>query len=308
MILAVGNPVFDLIETPRGKSQQRIVSGCSTNAALVCAKLGTEIALVGAVGDDFRGTLQELMNRYSISGELLPSRRSGGFSLKYIDDAGNRELKLIERANDIAEVPDYLLTEAEAVLIGPILGEISPQLIADMRQACSGLLFCDPQGLLRRIDADGNVEHFRRENIEAILSVFDIVKPNELEAAILTGIDCRRDPYAAAKKIYSWGPGMVIITLAELGSVIYDGKEFYDIPPYAVDVVDATGAGDTYMGAFAVARLDGLRPADAGRFASSAASIMVENIGPEAAISRSLVETRMKTLEAVEYRLPLEAP
>ena len=54
MITAIGNPVYDYIRTPKVDTKERILSGCSTNAALALAKMGEEVRLIGAIGDDFK--------------------------------------------------------------------------------------------------------------------------------------------------------------------------------------------------------------------------------------------------------------
>ena len=54
MITAIGNPVYDYIKTARVTPSGRVLSGCSTNAALALAKLGEEVTLIGAIGDDYR--------------------------------------------------------------------------------------------------------------------------------------------------------------------------------------------------------------------------------------------------------------
>ena len=121
----------------------------------------------------------------------------------------------------------------------------------------------------------------------------------------MTGIDCREDPYEAAKIIKSWGPKLVIVTLAELGSVIYDGDRFIDIPPYEIDLIDATGAGDTYMAGFTFEYLKtGGDLKKAGCFASCTSSIMIENVGPDFPMTETAVRTRQEKLLAVENFKP----
>jgi sugar/nucleoside kinase (ribokinase family) len=300
MIIAIGNPVYDYIKTPKVDTKTRILSGCSTNAALALSKMGKQVKLVGSVGDDFREAFINDLRKFGISYEITPSKETGGFSLVYYDAFGNRTLDLLGRAADIPTLPASLYADAEAVLVGPILGEVSFEQVRTIRTNFSGLFFCDPQGLLRNADASGRIHHSKVDGIEETLGLFDIVKPNELEGKILTGIDCRENPYEAAKIIKSWGPKIVIVTLAELGSVIYDGKQFIDIPPYEIDLVDATGAGDTYMAGFTFEYLKtGGDLRKAGCYASCTSSIMIENVGPDFAMSESMIRTRQVKLLAM---------
>ncbi|HWR83949.1 MAG TPA: PfkB family carbohydrate kinase [Candidatus Deferrimicrobium sp.] len=305
MITAIGNPVYDYIKTQRVQPKGRVLSGCSTNAALALAKLGERVRLVGAVGDDFKSQFVRDLSRYGIHYEVLPSNQTGGFSLNYYDDYGNRTLDLLGRADPIEPPDPAWYADARAVLIGPILGEISFADIAEIRRRFQGLFFCDPQGLLRGADGAGRIYHERTNGIEEVLGRFDIVKPNELEGEILTGINCRDNPYEAARIIKSWGPKVVIITLAELGSLVYDGHDFIDIPAYRVDLVDATGSGDVYMAGFTFEYLKtvgDLRAA--GCFASATSSIMIEHVGPDFPMTEAAVRSRQEELLRVtDFRL-----
>jgi sugar/nucleoside kinase (ribokinase family) len=77
------------------------------------------------------------------------------------------------------------------------------------------------------------------------------------------------------------GARIGIVTLAERGSVVYDGDKWLTIQAYSTVASDPTGAGDTYAGSFIFEydRTDSL--ADSASFASAAASIKVENTGPD---------------------------
>ncbi|MEZ5360555.1 MAG: PfkB family carbohydrate kinase [Candidatus Zixiibacteriota bacterium] len=307
MILALGNPVYDYIETKKIKTEGRVLSGCSTNAALALSRFGRAVTLSGAVGPDFAANFDSELKKYNITPVLLPSKETGGFSLIYYDDFGNRHLDLLGRADTIEQVDDGLLESAEAVLIGPILKEISFELIRDIRRRFDGLLFCDPQGLLRGAGDDGRIYHKKPDGIEDILGLFDIVKPNELEGEVLTGIDCRKDPFEAARIIKSWGPKIVVVTLAELGSVIYDGIEFIQIPPHPVNLLDSTGAGDTYMAGFTHAYLNGESLRSCGTYASCTSSYMIEQVGPDFVMTEAAVRERQKTLLAqTEFTIELK--
>ena len=54
MITAIGNPVYDYIKTQKIDTQNRVLSGCSTNAALALTRLGETVRLIGAIGDDYK--------------------------------------------------------------------------------------------------------------------------------------------------------------------------------------------------------------------------------------------------------------
>ncbi|HSG98699.1 MAG TPA: PfkB family carbohydrate kinase, partial [candidate division Zixibacteria bacterium] len=230
-------------------------------------------------------------------------------------------LDLLGKAADITNLDPEWYEDSDAVLIGPILGEISFAEIKKIRANFDGLFFCDPQGLLRGVDGDGRITHSKPDGIEEALGVFDVVKPNELEGQVLTGIDCRQDPHRAAKIIHSWGPKIVLLTLAELGAVVFDGDTFTEIPPdeirpaqdipaFEVNLIDSTGAGDTSMAGFT---FEYLRTGDIVKsacFAGATSSSMIENVGPDFEMTEQMVRARAAKLYAqIEsgYRLELPA-
>ena len=265
MIVCVGNPVFDLIETPRIKSGGRVLSGCSTNACLALAKLGLETALVGRIGKDFDRQFRSDMERFGIDYVVEEAPESGGFSLIYYDEHGNRTLDLLGDAGPIQTFPESWL-QADWILLGPILRELDLSYLKMIKAKSNAKIFIDPQGFIRKGDA-GRIEHEKTDEIEKIAALSTVFKPNEMECKVLTGIDPRQDYETPAKLLKDWGPELVIITLAELGSVIYDGAEFYRIPAYATDALDSTGAGDTYAAGMIYALTNGFDLYRAGCFA-----------------------------------------
>jgi len=306
MITAIGNPVYDYIKTQKIETNGRVLSGCSTNAALVLSLLGQNVRLIGAIGRDFKESYLQKLSGRSIVPFIIDSEETGGFSLVYYDNFGNRTLNILGRADNIQYLDSNTYSDSEAILVAPILGEVSFDLIKEIRRNFDGFFFCDPQGLLRDTDKTGRIIHEKPKGIEDVLGAFDVVKPNELEAKILTGIDCRQNPHRAAKIIKSWGPKIVIVTLAELGSVIYDGRKFIDVPPFEVNLVDATGAGDTYMAGFTYEYLKTNDIRTAGCFASSVSSIMIEQVGPDFIMTEKEIRSRQESLlKKSDYKLSL---
>ena len=113
MITVIGNPVYDLIKIQKVEPKGRILSGCSTNAALALSKIGSEVTFVGCAGDDYKKQLEQDLDRFGIKHEILPSEKTGGFSLHYYDDFGNRTLKLIDRADNIEQLSPSLYKDSQ---------------------------------------------------------------------------------------------------------------------------------------------------------------------------------------------------
>jgi sugar/nucleoside kinase (ribokinase family) len=295
-IIAYGNPVYDVISTPLFRRTDRILSGCSTNACLVLAKLGQEATLVGTVGSDFENMLRSDLSKYGIQSSLSHSEQTGGFSLYYYDEHGNRELTILGVADPIPSQNHVIGGAVDFILLGPIMNEISVELVQNILQNLKAPILLDPQGLLRSIE-DSHVVHSLSRSFEPIARLSTIVKANEIETQVITGINPRHDPERAVKALHQCGCKIAISTLAEVGSIIFDGSTIYKIPPFTTNAVDPTGAGDTYAGGFIVKYMES--PGDlsaAGCFASAVASVMVENIGPDFPLTRAEADRRSTQL------------
>ncbi len=290
MITGIGNPVFDLIETPFLKTGGRVLSGCSTNACLALSKLGMETALVGRVGKDYDKSFRSEMERFGIKYAVEEAEQSGGFKLIYYDDHGNRTLDVLGDAGPIGFFPEKF-ADSDWILFGPILQELDFGYVELVKARSKAKIFVDPQGFLRRVEK-GRIVHEKTAEIEKIAALSDVFKPNEMECKVLTGIDPRVDYETPAKIIKSWGAKLVIITLAESGSVIYDGSDFYVIPAFATVAKDSTGAGDTYAAGIIYALEHGYDYFDAGCFAGCVSSVMIENCGPDFPLTLAEAERR----------------
>ncbi len=302
-ILALGNPVYDIIETPVLTRKDRLLSGCSTNACLVAVKLNERACLVGTVGADWRDKLQADLACWKIDAYLYPSQQTGGFHLVY-DDRGNRQLFILGIADQLPVILDGYKSY-DFILIGPILGEVTPELVKVVKEKVRAPVLLDPQGLLRTYSS-GKITHELTAEFKAVARMSDIIKANELETQVITGIDPRQQPEQAVKALYDYGGRIAITTLAEAGSIIFDGQQFIRIPPFTTEAIDPTGAGDTYAAGFIIGYLE--NPYDlraAGCFASAVASVMVENSGPEFPLTRHEAERRTQILMRSPQELKL---
>jgi sugar/nucleoside kinase (ribokinase family) len=298
MIIAFGNPVYDYIKTPFVTTGERVLSGCSTNGCLALTRLGHATALVGRVGHDYYDRFMSDARRYDITPYVQICEQTGGFGLIY-DMHGDRTLDVLGVAAPIEQAP-AICAEAQAIIVGPILQETPAVLIERISAMSAAPLFLDPQGLLRRIGPADRIEHFCPPDLARIASLCRVVKANELETRVITGVDPRVDGPEAARRLKALGCDIAIVTLAEAGSLIDDGARQYIIPAYATEARDPTGAGDTYMAGFLHAYLRD--PADlygAGCVGAAAASIWIEHTGPDAPITLNEVERRAATLGAI---------
>jgi sugar/nucleoside kinase (ribokinase family) len=299
MIVAFGNPVYDYIQTPVISTGERVLSGCSTNACLALQRLGHETALVGRIGDDYRDRFVNDARRYGVAVHVKPCEQTGGFQLVY-NDRGERTLDVLGVAAPIEHGVEYC-ADAQAIIIGPIMQETTVALVERIHQASDAPLILDPQGLLRQMNNDGRIEHILPASFEHLVPLFHVIKANELEAQIITGINPRENGRAAARRLKELGCTIAIVTLAEAGSIIDDGRQQYVIPPFVTDARDPTGAGDTYMAGFLHAYMQNPRDLYAsGCYGSATASIWIEHTGPDAPVTLPEVERRAALLLSQE--------
>jgi len=239
------------------------------------------------------------MKRYGV--EILnvkASKSTGGFRLIY-DSTGNRTL-------DIIGVADKILTEdlppecfeSKAILLGPILQEIDLHLMKFLREKTDAKIFLDPQGMIREVDSNGRIREIcKPEKAMALARLTDVIKPNEREAAVLTGVE---NPYTAVRVLIEWGAEISIVTLAERGSIAGKGRGLLRIPPYKTSAINPTGAGDTYIGAFIAKFFEGKSLFECAVFASATASIKVEHTGPDFPVSYAEASRRMNEILGIK--------
>jgi len=299
MMLAFGNPVYDSIRTPWVWTRDRVLSGCATNAALALAKLGGDACVVGRVGTDRLDHYHRALKSARIGHHTETCRESGGFKLDY-DQLGRRELDVLGQAEAITQIPDSI-SRAGIVFIGPVLQETPYDLIRTIRARTKATMVLDPQGLLRRAGAGGRIEHYKPDGIENLCALFDIVKPNELETEILTGVDPRKDLSRAAAILEGWGIPTVVITLADLGALIVSEGRHYRFDAIPTLAADSTGAGDTFAGGLMYAISQGMDWQRAGCLATAVASMMIEQCGPEFELTPGEVRRRAAQVMVSEY-------
>lgn len=115
----------------------------------------------------------------------------------------------------------------------------------------------------------------------AIYGLCDYVTPNETEAMEITGVAVNTVDEArrAGDALLEMGAKTALITLGANGALLHNRKQSVHVPGFKVTVVETTGAGDAFNGAFAVAIGEGRNEVDAARFACAAAALSVTKAG-----------------------------
>ena len=136
-----------------------------------------------------------------------------------------------------------------------------------------------------------------KDLITAVLAETSVFLPGKSELRMLSGCE---DIDAAVQELFRTKPGLEIIALknGKKGCIIYTRDTEFAFGVYKVPVLDATGAGDSFDGAFLCALLEGKSIEDAAKMATAAASLNTAAFGPmEGAISRENVEAMIAANE-----------
>jgi len=278
-IAVVGHLSIDSILLPSRTAPFVVLGGSATYTSFAARRLDATVSVVSKVGGNFPQAYLWWLDQEGIdlSGVTkLAGEPTTCFELVYSKDLSERTLKL--KSKGIALSPEDMLEgfHAKAVHVAPIANEISYELVEHLKK-CSDILSVDPQGLLRSFDESGNVaENAIVDN--RIFGLINIYKSSQREIVALTG---ESELKPAMKAIHDVGVETVIVTLGVKGSVLsVEGAQYtIDACPSQV-VVDPTGAGDVFIGAFLTEFLRQKESLWCACVGSAAASCVVEGIGP----------------------------
>ncbi len=231
-------------------------------------------ALVTALAESEMQSVEELRAE-GVEVAVMPSRHTVYFENIYGENQDNRTQRVLAKADPFSV--DYLRQiEAQIFHLGSLLADdFSLEVVRYLSQ--KGLVSVDSQGYLREV-REQNVYAVDWPEKKEVLRYVHFLKANEHEMEVLTGYT---DPEQAAKEIYNWGVKEVLLTFGSMGSLIYDGETFHRIPAYLPnEVVNATGAGDTYMTGYLYQRAKGASIEEAGCFAAAMTTLKIEGMGP----------------------------
>ncbi len=217
----------------------------------------------------------EEMKKKGINIKIIPSRRTVYFENSYGADQNNRTQRVLAKADPFT-LKDVEDENARFFHLGSLLADdFAPEVIKHLSK--KGILSVDAQGYLREVKGD-KVFPVDWENKRELLQYVHILKVNEHEAEVLTGL---KDYREAAIQLHQWGVKEVLLTLGSLGSLIYAEQKFYRIPAYPpAEIIDATGCGDTYVMGYLYMRDKGASYDEAGCFAAALSTLKIEKSGP----------------------------
>lgn len=284
-ILVVGTVAFDTVETPFGRAD-RILGGSATYAALAARHLGVPVWLSAVVGADFPAQHVDALEARGVDTRGLvrdPDGETFFWAGRYHYDLNSRDT-LATHLNVLATFRPDLPADYRTPQV-VCLGNLDPTIQLDViRQTTEHghrpLVIADTMNFWIEQTPDALAETLRH---------VDVLLVNDAEARELAGVP---NLVAAARRIRAMGPQTLIIKKGEHGALLFCGDDIFAAPAYPLEeVIDPTGAGDTFLGGFAghLVRAGAIRPdapdTNAYRQAvvtgSVLASCVVEAFGPD---------------------------
>ncbi|MEU4111697.1 ribokinase [Streptomyces sp. NPDC048208] len=282
-IVVLGSTNMDLVtyvakapqrgETVTGREFRTIPGGKGANQAMAAARAGATVSLIGAVGNDAYGArLRDNLEHSGVDTDFLRTVEGpSGTAHIVVDDEGGNSIVVVPGANGtvdhLSPGDEGLIASADALLL---------QLEVPLAAVVAGAEAARRHGV-RTVLTPSPAQPLPEE----LLSVTDVLVPNEYEAVTLTG---RTDPLDAAVGLLELVPE-VVLTLGEAGCLyVSRDTEPLAVPAHQVAAVDSTGAGDTFAGAYAVAVAEEKPLREALYWAAAAAALSVQREGASASM------------------------
>ena len=282
-ILIIGSIALDTIENIRGKREDLI--GGSTTYVTVAAGRSVPVNVVGVIGNDFPDEGLEIYQRYANSLVDLECKEGNTFRWggRYGENMDSRETLF----TDLGVFSDFSprLSTVNKNVSNVFLANIHPSLQLSVINQMAGkpLIVTDTMNLW--------IETTKNELLK-VLKKSDILLINESEAELISGTN---NIDRSAVQLRGLGPSTVVIKKGSSGAVLFHGEEKVSIGAYPVkDVIDTTGAGDTFGGGFISALASGGTFRDALIKGSALASICVEGFGVESLLEVNLEEIKKR--------------
>src|SRR5208282_1046987 len=238
-IVVVGSVAYDSVETTTGSVTEAL--GGSAVYFSVAARFFAPVSVVGIVGSDFRAESRHVLSDRGIDIRGLEQRPGKTFRWqgRYHEDMNQRDT--LHLALNVFEnfSPDLLPDQRRCDYL--FLGNISPELQERVLSQVES----------PRLVVGDTMNHWIQQSgpeLRKLLSRIDILTLNDEEARLLSG---EHNLVKAGRAILKMGPKTALVKRGEYGVIQFSSEGMFAVPAYPLeDVIDPTGAGDTFAGAF----------------------------------------------------------
>lgn len=271
-------------ETIFGRSFDLGFGGKGANQAVAARLCGADVFMVARVGDDLFGpaTIKNF-KRLGIHAEHVRSvaGASSGVAPIFVEKSGQNRIIVVKGAND-------RLRPADVDAAAPILrraGCIVLQFEIPLPSVYYTIRFARKHGIRCILNpAPGQPVELKK------VAHLDYFVPNETEAEAITGMPVKNieDAKRCAAALLAGGIRRVIVTLGANGALLAGRDGMVHVPAFEVKTVDSTGAGDAFIGSFAVFLAEGLPEREAVARANLYAALSTTRVGTQ----KSFVDRR----------------
>jgi len=286
-IVVIGSSNTDMIikmsripkpgETILGGKFNTAAGGKGANQAVAAARAGGEVTFVARVGKDMFG--QQAVEGFkkdniNVENVITDENEPSGVAMIFVDDKGENSIAVASGANANLSIEDVENARDDVISANVVLMQLETP-IDTIRAAAKIAKDNDVKVILNPAPA--------QKLDDELLSLLDILTPNETEAELLTGIEVKDVESAkkAGKALLEKGLEIVIVTLGSEGALLVTKNVTKLIKGFKVEAVDTTAAGDTFNGTLAVGIAEGKDMEDAIKFANGAGALSVTKLGAQ---------------------------
>ena len=239
-LTVVGSIAFDAVETQTAK-RDRLLGGAAVHFSVASSFL-VETRVIGPVGDDFGDAEYAVLHERGVITDDIEHVAGGKtffWAGRYERDVNVRHT--LQTDLNVFEHFEPKLSDAAKAAETLFLANIQPDLQRAVREQCTGARFSALDSMNLWID----IAH---ESLVKTIGMVDCVLLNDGEVRQLTD---EPNLVTAARKLLNMGPRVVVAKQGEYGSAMFTRDGVFGIPAYPTEnVVDPTGAGDSFAGGF----------------------------------------------------------
>lgn len=290
-LVCMGEPMLEFNQQPGG-GPRLYLEGCggdTSNAAVAAARQGARVAYVTALGDDPAGArFFELWAREGVDASAVRRDPHRPTAVYFVTHGPRGHEFLYYRKHSAAagmtaaDVPAAMIRQARMLYASGISQAISDSAADAVFHA---IAVARAAGVRVAYDTNYRPRLWPPARaaavVHAAIALSDIALPGLEDAQVLTGLT---DPDAIADFYHGLGPGIVVLKMGAQGALLRTRDQRLMLPAFPCAPVDATGAGDTFCGAFLARLIAGDSPETALRYAAAAAALQTEGYGAVAPI------------------------
>lgn len=271
------------------------VGGCAMNVGVTLSNLGLRPHIVSNVGDDvWGGHIRDELERRRFSTRAIryAKQQNSGYCLTVVEKGGERTF-LTRKGCEAYFAPDFIDEELIArtshvyvtgyYLLEPTVADAICARLEDLKKAGAVIVF-DPGPL---------VSSMEEETLRRLLRLSDLILPNEREWSALA--EKLGWPVGDESRLFhETGVQTLILKQGDRGVAIKVDGAFMHVPPYRVDVVDTTGAGDSFAGGLIFGLSQGYGLTDSVRIASACGALTSTFPGPHGEFNMDQITELMR--------------